>query len=91
MLMKKKDIVTVAYRGFGKSVFISGKYAMRRATQHGKSVCIFSASEDLAIDKLRRLKIAFETDANLNRYCGKGIYTRKDDEIRLTDKTKMRK
>jgi len=90
LLMKIRDTVCIAYRWFGKSVFISGKYAMWRATQHGKSVCIFSASEDLAIDKLRWLKIAFETDVNLNRYCGKGIYTRKDDEIWLTDKTKTR-
>jgi hypothetical protein len=69
---------------------VSLKYASWRATQHGKTVCIFSASEDLAIDKLRLLKIAFETDPHLNRYCAKGIFTWKDDEIWITDKDKVR-
>lgn len=89
--MHGKDVVVVVYRWRGKSTIITQKYSIRRATQHAKSVWVFSATEDLAIDKLRQIKAAFESDANLNRYCAKGIHTWTDKEIRLTDKSMVRK
>lgn len=90
-LMLNKDTVVVVYRWRGKSTIITQKYSLWRATQHGKSVWIFSATEDLAIDKVRQIKSALESDASLNRYSSKGIHTRTDKEIWLTDKTQLRK
>ena len=55
-LMSGWDMVSVAYRWFGKSSLITNKYASWRATQHQKTISIFSATEDLACDKLRILK-----------------------------------
>jgi hypothetical protein len=87
--MEWKDTLVVAYRWFGKSSFVTLKYILRRSTQHWKTACIFSATEDLAIKKLRDIKATLETDPNMNRYCAKGIFTWTDKEIWLTDKTKV--
>ena len=91
MLMLNKDTVVVVYRWRGKSTIVTQKYSIRRATQHGKSVWVFSATEDLAVDKVRQIKSAFESDPNLSRYCSKWIHTWTDKEIRLTDKEQVRK
>ena len=90
LLMKWLDTIVVAYRWFGKSTVVTYKYAMWRAMMHSKTIIIFSATEDLAIDKLKKLKSWFETIDNLNNYCGRGIHTWKDNEIWLTDKSKKR-
>gem|GEM_PF-4825755 len=45
----------------------------------------------MAIDKLRQIKAAFESDPNLHNYCAKGILTWTDKEIWLTDKQLVRK
>ena len=87
-LMSGWDMVSVAYRWFGKSSLITNKYASWRATQHQKTISIFSATEDLACDKLRILKSSFETLDNLNRYCWRWLYTWTDKEIWLTDRSR---
>ena len=90
MLMSNAHTACTAYRWFGKSSIITFKYALWRATQHKKTILIFSATEDLAADKLKIIKTSIETDKNLSKYCGKGIFTWKDNEIRLTDKSKAK-
>jgi hypothetical protein len=88
-LMSNSHTACTAYRWFGKSSIITFKYALWRATQHKKTIVIFSATEDLAADKLKIIKTSIETDPNLAKYNAKGIFTWKDNEIRLTDKSKV--
>ena len=90
LLMSGKDVTSVAYRWFGKSSIITYKYALWRAAMHHKTIAIFSATEDLAVDKLRIIKTAIESFPQLHRYLGKGIYTWNDKEIWLIDRDQGR-
>jgi len=87
-LMKWTKALVVAYRWFGKSTISTFLYPLWRATQHRQSVLIFSATEELAVDKLRLIKTALETNPNLQRWNGKWYTTWNDKEIWLVDREK---
>jgi hypothetical protein len=65
LLTNKKRIVIAAPRGFAKSTVCSVFYPAWLATYgHAKDICIISASENLAVELLRKIKMTFESNVD---------------------------
>lgn len=63
LLTNEKRLALAAPRGFAKSMICSVFYPAWLATYgHAKDICIISASENLAIELMRKVKTCFETN-----------------------------
>lgn len=63
LLQKEKRLCLAAPRGFAKSMICSVFYPAWLATfKKAKDICIISASENLAVDLMRKIKIMSESD-----------------------------
>ena len=66
LLPKEERLVVAAPRGFAKSMICSVVYVAWLAIfKHRKDICIISASEGLAIDLLRKVKMEIENNQKL--------------------------
>jgi len=71
MLPESKRLVLASPRGFAKSTIVSVIYPIWLACWgKSKDICIISASETLAIDWLRRIKVEFTTNKRILKYFG---------------------
>ena len=71
MLTKEDRIALAAPRGYAKSTIIAKIYPLWLVlTKKRKDICIVSASETLAVDHMRWIKLALESSNLINYFWG---------------------